>query len=77
MRTLMMIFFVSLLTANAATARQEPTPPATEVPPISADRAPQQMLDDLLATEEDCAEFAQLALQGDQQSMEAFLSCVD
>jgi hypothetical protein len=61
-----------MLVAFAATARQEPTSPATEAPPITADRAPPQMLvDHLLTAEQDCAEFAELALQGDPQSVEA------
>ena len=78
MRTLM-IFFVSMLMAHAATARQEPTTPsATEVPPITADRAPLQLFaDQILATGEDCSEYAELALQGDPKSIEAFLTCVD
>jgi hypothetical protein len=76
MRTLI-ILFVSMLMAHAATAHQEQTP-ATEVPPITAAPPPPQMLSDyLLATEEDCAEFAELALQGNPQSIEAFLTCVD
>ena len=71
------ILFVSMLMAQAATARQEQTP-ATEVPPIAAAPAPPQMLADyLLANEEDCVEFAELALQGNPQSIEAFLTCVD
>ena len=74
----LVIAAVTMLMAFAATARQEPTPPATEAPTITADHAPPKMLaDHLLTAEQDCAEFAKLALQGDPQSIEAFLSCVD
>ena len=73
----LMILFVSMLMAHAAAARQEPTL-ATEAPPIMAGPSPPQMLADYLsAAEEDCAEFAELALQGDPQSIETFLTCVD
>ena len=75
MRT--MIVFLSILIAHAALARHEPTSPAAEVPSITADRAAPQLLPDYnLATEEDCAKFATLALQADPQSIETFLSCV-
>jgi hypothetical protein len=76
MRTLM-ILFVSMLMAHPATARQEPTQ-TTEEPPITAARPhPQMVADYLMATEEDCKEFAELALQGDPQSIVTFLTCVD
>lgn len=77
MRTLIIILFISMLMAHAAAARQEQTL-ATEVPPITAaPHHPQMLADHFLATEEDCAEFAELALQGNPQSIEAFLTCVD
>jgi len=76
MRTLM-ILFLSILTASAATARQEPTQ-VPEVPPITAALPnPQMVTEYLMPTEVDCVEFAELALQGDPLSLEAFLTCVD